>query len=80
MRILSLTAACRLAERIVRQAGQPVPVEQLVSWLEGLEVDVDRAQASIRLAVTVGRLDAVTDDDGVACIRLPDDRDTGAVA
>jgi hypothetical protein len=71
---LSIVACGRLAERHCRKAGKPVPVEQLVSWLEGLDVDVDRARASIRLACTIGRLEAITDSEGRACVQLPDQR------
>lgn len=73
MRILSLTATGRLAERIVRQTGGLVPVEQLVCWLEGLDVETDRARAGVHLATIVGRLDAV-DDEGRPCVRLPSAR------
>ena len=72
VRILSIVACGRLAERHCRKAGQPLPVEQLVRMLEAHDVLTDRAQASIRLAVTVGRLDAVTDREGRQCVQIPD--------
>jgi hypothetical protein len=78
VRILSIVACGRLAERHCRKARAPIPIEQLVRMLEAHDVLTDRAQASIRLAVTIGRLEAVTDDDGRACVRLPAAR--GAVA
>ena len=66
--MLSLTAAGRLAERIVRKAGEPVPVDELVATLEGYDVDTDRARAGVQLAVVVGRLTAIEDVDGRACV------------
>jgi len=67
--------ACgRLAERHCRKAGAPVPIEQLVAMLEAHDVLTDRAQASIRLAVTIGRLEAVTDSEGNTCVRVPTKR------
>jgi hypothetical protein len=74
VRILSIVACGRLAERHCRKTGEPVPVEQLVHMLEAHDVLTDRAEASIRLAVTIGRLDAVTDDEGRQCVTLPDAR------
>lgn len=72
MRILSLTATSRLAERCVRVEGGAVPVDQLVASLASLDVDVERAQAGIRLAVTVGRLEAVADEHGGSQLRIPE--------
>ena len=73
MRVLSIVACGRLAERHCRKAGGgPVPIEQLVPMLEAHDVLTDRAPASIRLAVTVGRLDAVTDREGRQCVQIPD--------
>jgi hypothetical protein len=71
MRVLSLTATSRLAERAVRQAGQTVPVEELVTQLVNLDVEEDRARAGVRLAEIAGRLEVVTDDQDRPCIRLP---------
>jgi hypothetical protein len=72
MTVLSLVAIGRLAERHLRQADQPVPVEQVVRWLvDAFAVDLDRAQAGVRLAVTVGRLEAIGDNDGRPCLQLP---------
>jgi len=65
--VLSLPAAGRLAERIVHDAGAPVTSEQIVTRLEALDIDTERAQAGIRLAVTVGRLEAISGD----CLRIP---------
>ncbi len=56
MSILSLPAIARLAERHVRQHGQPIPRGQLVKSLEMLDVERTRADAGVRLATTVGRL------------------------
>jgi hypothetical protein len=71
VRVLSIVACGRLAERHCREAGEPVLVEQLVRMLEAHDVLTDRAQASIRLAVTIGRLTAVTDEQGRQCVTLP---------
>ena len=72
MKILSLTATCRLAERIVRKAGKPVPVEELVALIETYDVERERARAGVRLACTVGRLVATDDLEGRPCVQLPD--------
>ena len=74
MRILSIVACGRLCERTCRQASAPVPISELVEMLEGHDVLTDRAHASIRLATTIGRLEAVTDDEGNACVRIPAER------
>lgn len=50
MRVLSLTATSRLAERCIRMAGEPMLVSDLIARLESLDVDTERAQAGIRLA------------------------------
>ena len=79
MTILSLVAVARLAERHVRQAGQPVPVEHVVHWLvDSVGVEEDRARAGVRLAVVVCRLEGTTDEDGRACLRLPVEREAAA--
>ncbi len=54
--ILSLPAVGRLAERYCRQHGQPVPRADLLKQLVLVDIPPDRADAGIRLAVTVGRL------------------------
>lgn len=74
-RILSIIAVGKLAERRCRELARPVSIDELVAWLESCEVDVDRAHAGVRLAVYVARLDAVTDDEGRACVKLPEARD-----
>ncbi len=56
MTILSLPAVGRLAERHLRQHGQPIPRAQLIKALEAIDVPDDRAAAGIRLAITIGRL------------------------
>ncbi len=56
MSILSLPAIGRLAERHVRQHGQPIPRAALVKWLTSIDVPDDRADAGLRLACTIGRL------------------------
>jgi hypothetical protein len=38
-------------------------------------IDSERARAGIRLATFGGRLEAVTDDEGRACVRIPEKRD-----
>jgi len=72
--ILSVVAVGRLAERSVRQAGEPVVVEQVLDSLVSLGVAVDRAEAGIRLATTIGRLESI-ERDGRTYLRIP-----GAVA
>ena len=69
MSVLSLTALSRLAERHVREVGEPVPVEQLVTLLDC--IDDARARAGIRLAVIAGRLESTTDDEQQPCIGIP---------
>jgi hypothetical protein len=71
VRVLSLTAACRLAERIVRKAGEPVTVEQLVKLIEAQDVDIERARAGVALATVVGRLEGTTDSEGRQCVGIP---------
>jgi len=70
MSILSLPAIGRLAERHVRQHGQPIPRAALVKFLRSIDVDVpdDRADAGVRLAITVGRLAATP--NGIAILAL----------
>jgi hypothetical protein len=69
--ILSLTAIARLAERRCRQADQPVPLTDLLAWLTDLEVETGQAQAGVRLATIVGRLETVEDDERRPCLRIP---------
>jgi hypothetical protein len=64
---LSLTGSSRYAERIVKGASRPVPAHDVIARLVVLGVDLERAQAGVRLAVTVGRLVHIDD-----CLRLPD--------
>jgi hypothetical protein len=71
VRVLSLTATGRLAERIVRKAGEPMPVDTLVTTLEAHDVETSRARAGIQLAVIVGRLEGTTDNEGRQCVTLP---------
>ncbi len=79
MRILSIVAVGRLAERRVRQAGDALPVEDVVSWLvDSVGVQDDRARAGVRLATIVGRLEPVKDDNGRPCLRIPDPREAAA--
>ena len=56
MSILSVPACARLAERHVRQHGQPIARAALVKSLEALDVERSRAEAGVRLAVTTGRI------------------------
>ena len=70
MTILSLPAIGRLAERHVRQHGQPIPRAALVKWLRSIDVPDDRADAGVRLAITVGRL--VDTPSGIAIPALDD--------
>jgi hypothetical protein len=74
VRILSIVACGRLAERLVRQAGQPVPVEEVAARLGSYGIDVDRARAGVQLAVIVGRLEGSADEDGNTCVRVPTKR------
>ncbi len=77
--ITTIVAVGRLAERRVRQAGQPVPTEDVVRWLiESVGVQDDRARAGIRLAVIVARIETVTGDDQRPCLRIPDPREAAA--
>ncbi|MBA2512783.1 MAG: hypothetical protein H0V26_00410 [Solirubrobacterales bacterium] len=79
MTILSVVAVGRLAERRVRQAGQAVPVEDVVRWLvDSVGVQDDRARAGVRLASIVCRLEATTDDEQRPCLRIPDERERAA--
>jgi hypothetical protein len=79
MTVLSVVAVGRLAERHVRQPGEPVPVEHVVRWLvDSLGVADDRAHAGARLAVTVGRLEAIEDSNGRPCLCLPNERTAAA--
>jgi len=64
MTILSLPAVGRVAERRLRQHGQPMPQAELVKWLGTIDVAHERALAGIRLAVTIGRL--VDTPNGIA--------------
>jgi hypothetical protein len=51
MSVLSIVAVGRLAERRVREAGEPVRVEAVVRWLvDSVDVQDDRARAGVRLA------------------------------
>jgi hypothetical protein len=75
VRVLSIVACGRLAERHCRKAGGAVPIDALVHMLEAHDVQPDRAQASIRLACTIGRLEATT-VEGKPCVRVPDNRAT----
>ncbi len=72
MSILSLPAIGRLAERYCRQHGQPIPRAELVKQLASVDVPPDRADAGIRLAVTVGRL--VDTPAGIAIPALDEGR------
>ena len=72
--MLSIVACGRLCERACRQAAAPVPIADFVAMLEAHDVLTDRAEASIRLAVTIGRLEALTDDEGQPCVRIPAER------
>lgn len=74
MRVLSLTATCHLAERLVRKTNEPVPVEHLVALLETYDVERERARAGVRLACTVGRLISTEDLEGNTCVRVPTKR------
>ena len=79
MTVLSVVAVGRLTERHVREAGQPVPVEEVVRWLvDAVGVADDRARAGVRLAVTVGRLETTTDDDDRPSLRIPTEREAAA--
>ena len=76
MSVLSIVAVGRLAERRVREAGEPVRVEAVVRWLvDSVDVQDDRARAGVRLATYVGRLEGITDDRGRACVRIPEKRE-----
>jgi hypothetical protein len=77
--VLSIFAVGRLAERRCREAGEPVPVEAVVSWLvEAVGVQDDRARAGVRLAPFVGRLEGVADDEGQPCLQIPSDEEAAA--
>ena len=54
--------------------------EQVVARLEVLEVDRERAEAGVRLAVTAGRLEAITGDTGSPWSRTASPKLTGAMA
>jgi len=69
MTVLSLVAVGRLAERHIRQATEPVLATALVSWFEHMNVDAERAQAGIRLAVIGARLEQ-TEVDGRPAVQL----------
>ena len=76
MRILSVVAVGRLAERFVRKADdQPMPVADLVALLTNYDVADDRARAGVQLSVIVGRLEGTTDSEGRACVQLPEARE-----
>jgi hypothetical protein len=68
--ILSLPATARLLERRIRETG-PATHDQLIAWLTSLDVARDRAEAGLRLAITCGRLELATDDDGHAVYQTP---------
>jgi hypothetical protein len=68
---LSLTAAGRLAERIVRKTGEPMPVTEVIRILETYDVDIERARAGVALATVVGRLEGTTDSEGRQCVQIP---------
>ncbi len=74
MTILSLRAVRQHAERYVRQHG-PTPRAELVKALEAIDVPDDRADAGIRLAITIGRL-----ADTPAGIAIPTTLDEGMAA
>jgi hypothetical protein len=74
VRILSIVACGSPAELLVRQAGQPVPVEEVAARLGSYGIDVDRARAGVQLAVIVGRLEGSADEDGNTCVRVPTKR------
>ena len=78
MRVLSLTATSRLAERCIRLAGEPMLVSDLIARLESLDVDTERAQAGVRLAVTVGRLEAIEDKAGEPWLSIPNTLEAAA--
>jgi hypothetical protein len=70
--VLSVVAVGRLAERIVRKAAdEPMPVDALVTQLEDHDIDIDRARAGVALATLVDRLEAITDEQGKPCVRIP---------
>jgi len=69
VRILSITAASRYATRLVRKAGEPVAVTDLLRWLEALDIERSRAEAGVRLAVIGARLEQ-TEVDGRPAVRL----------
>lgn len=71
MRVLSLTATRKLAERFIRHADEPVAVADALRWLEALDVERSRAEAGIRLGCIAGRLEQTTDDQGRPCLRIP---------
>jgi len=78
MTVLSLTATSRYATRLVRKAGEPVAATDLIRWLEALDIDAERAQAGVRLATIVGRLEATTDDEQRPCLAIPDEQKRAA--
>ena len=41
--ILSLPAVARVAERYLRQHGQPIPRDELTAWLDSIDVTPARA-------------------------------------
>jgi len=59
-----------LLERHVHQTG-PTTRDELVAWLMSIDVARDRAEAGVRLAVTCGRRELATDDDGHSVYRTP---------
>ncbi len=65
-------AVSRLAERHVRHQRDPIAVTELVRTLEALDVDRDRANAGIRLAVDSGRLIATPNGLAIPTFRAPE--------
>jgi len=64
VRILSVTAASRLAEQLLHEAGGELTHDGLLDRLEDLDVDRKRGAAGFGQAIVIGRLQAVASEDG----------------
>jgi hypothetical protein len=76
VRVLSIVARADASPNApAAPLTHPSPIATIVALLQDdYDVQPDRAAASIRLAVTIGRLDTTTDDEGTPCVQTPSER------
>jgi hypothetical protein len=68
--LLSTRAIATLAERHVRKADAPVPIDEVLVGLQRFGVEPDRAEAGVQRAIANDHLESVLDADERPCVRL----------